>query len=115
MTIDAATLADKLEAHNRWRRGDEAEPSPDPAALGVTIDEAVNALRELSARVAELEAEDASRKLHRDLLRRVAIALKGPEDGLVTHGWSDLPEVAEKLRNEVDILRTMQNVKGYNQ
>ena len=131
--ISARIIADKLAAHNRWRRGDEAEPSPDPTALGVTIDQAVAALRTLSekqseldnalalivdharhgaslieerdairARVAELESEDASRELHRDLLRRVAVALNGPEDDLVTHGWSDLPEIAAALRARLE-------------
>jgi hypothetical protein len=33
-----------------------------------------------------------------DLLNRVAVALKGPEPELTSWDWSDLPEIAEKLR-----------------
>jgi hypothetical protein len=55
-TTKATALAAALDQHNRWRRGDEESPAPDPKALGVTLDEAAAMLRTLAARVAELEA-----------------------------------------------------------
>jgi hypothetical protein len=74
----------------------------DPQHCGESIAATVAALWEARARIAELEAEDASRELHRDLLRRTAIALNGPEDGLATHGWSDLPEIAADMRARLE-------------
>lgn len=39
-------IADKLDAYNRWRRGDDEDlKQPDPADLGRTLDAAVSALR----------------------------------------------------------------------
>ena len=58
MTADtkAAALADKLDHHNRWRRGHEEYAMDDPTQLGVTIDAAAALLRTQAARIAELEA-----------------------------------------------------------
>lgn len=41
-------IADKLEAHNRWWRGGDDEPAPNPSELGRTLDAAVAALRKLT-------------------------------------------------------------------
>lgn len=46
-TTSLAALADRLEAANRWRRGDEGQ-QPDPTALGADIDAAVAALRQVA-------------------------------------------------------------------
>lgn len=47
-TPSAEELAAALDAHNRWRRGDD-EPAPDPTKLGKTIDAAADALRSLAS------------------------------------------------------------------
>lgn len=53
---------------------------------------------ELRARVAELEAEraddDALRERMADILKRTAVALRGPEPPLTAWSWHDLPERA---------------------
>ena len=38
-----------LEKYNKWRRGDETIPMPDPFEIGVAIGDAVRLLRELTA------------------------------------------------------------------
>jgi len=59
MTADtkSAALAEKLDHHNRWRRGHEEYAMDDPTALGVTIDAAAALLRTQAASIAELEAD----------------------------------------------------------
>ena len=53
-----------LSIHNSWRRGDETIEMQDPAEIGAAIDDAVNLLR----KYAELEKENASLRVERDLL-----------------------------------------------
>lgn len=47
-TPSAEALAAALDAHNRWRRGDD-EPAPNPTELGKTIDAAATMLRSLAS------------------------------------------------------------------
>ena len=72
-------------------------PSPDfpvkwEKCPGTPID-----LIEEREHIAETEALNQSMA---DTLSRIAIALKGPEPELTSWGWSDLPELAEKLVEE---------------
>lgn len=46
-----------LETYNKWRRGDETIPQPEPFEIGVAIDDAVRLLRELAAERDQLRAE----------------------------------------------------------
>lgn len=64
-TPSAEELAAALDAHNRWRRGDD-EPAPDPTKLGKTIDAAAAALRSLAS--------------ERDALRAALDAAQAPRD-----------------------------------
>lgn len=64
-TPSAEELAAALDAHNRWRRGDD-EPAPDPTELGKTIDAAAAALRSLAS--------------ERDALRAALDAAQAPRD-----------------------------------
>lgn len=63
-------------------------------------------LRMRRDRIAELEKEN--RELHAliermsNLLTRTAIALKGPPAPLTLFSWHDLPEVAEKLTEQLE-------------
>ena len=46
-----------LETYNKWRRGDETIPQPEPFEIGGAIDAAVRLLRELAAERDQLRAE----------------------------------------------------------
>lgn len=48
-----------LEKHNKWRRGDETIPQPDPFEIGVAIGDAVRLLRELAAERAKVKLREA--------------------------------------------------------
>lgn len=50
----------------------------------------------IASMMADIDEADHLRERLTDLLRRTAIALKGPEPPLVMHDWSDLPEVATR-------------------
>jgi hypothetical protein len=45
--------------------------------------------------------EDWLRGRMADILTRTANALKGEPDGIYSHDWSDLPDVAARLRSEL--------------
>ena len=64
---------------------------------------------ELRARVAELEAEraddDALRERMSDILKRTAIALRGPEPPLTAWSWHDLPERAAAAIASIDLFQ----------
>ncbi len=53
----------------------------------------------------ELRAADDLRERMVDILRRTAVALKGTEAPLHSHGWHDLPEVAEQMAANSQRLR----------
>lgn len=63
----------------------------------------------LRARVAELEAErdddDALRERMSDILKRTAIALRGPEPPLTAWSWHDLPERAAAAIASIDLFQ----------
>lgn len=68
-------------------------------------------VRELTARVAELETDCADEtrtreRLH-ELLRGVAVAIRGPEPELTMWSFHDLPERAKNLVAEVSRLRAL--------
>ena len=54
--------------------------------------------RELAAVTAELADDDALRERMSDILKRTAIALRGPEPPLTAWSWHDLPELAEAAK-----------------
>ena len=59
----------------------------------------------LESMVEELRAADNLCERMADILRRTAVALKGSEAPLHSHGWHDLPEVAEQMAANVQRLR----------
>lgn len=65
--------------------------------------EAKSEIDSLRARVAELEAErtddDALRERMADILKRTAVALRGPEPPLTAWSWHDLPERAAAAKD----------------
>ena len=75
MITDTKTLAAKLRELNEWRRGADL-PMPDPASVGVTIDEAAARLEELDTEAAEWQNMAHSRKLQADAARRELAARK---------------------------------------
>lgn len=68
----AAALAGTLERANLWRRGQSGAEQPDPFEFGAAIDEAVTALRALSAPVSD---------------ERTAIVPREPTGGMLDAGW----------------------------
>ena len=58
---------------------------------------------ELARALAEIEEESSVRERLAQLLAGTAIALKGEEKPLHSHGWSDLPKVAYTLKLACDI------------
>lgn len=44
-TTEKLALADKLERHNKWRRGDDSIEPTVPKELGVALEQAINFLR----------------------------------------------------------------------
>lgn len=60
----------------------------------------------LRSKVAELEAENAEndeiREVLAGLLRRTAVALKGPEPPLKSWSWHDLPELVEAMKQRAE-------------
>lgn len=87
---------------NRFRVdvGDADEAAECPHCVPVYSAETVDRLR---ARVAELEAErtddDALRERMADILKRTAVALRGPEPPLTAWSWHDLPERAAAAKD----------------
>lgn len=63
----------------------------------------------LRARVAEFEAEraddDALRERMSEILKRIAIALRGPEPPLTAWSWHDLPERAAAAITSIDLFQ----------
>ena len=60
---------------------------------------------------AEAEVTEAANELMDNIIRRAAIAMKGPEAPQKGHSWHDLPEVAEALVRENAALReALQNL-----
>jgi hypothetical protein len=53
MSTIAETIS-ALENYNKWRRGDDTLPMPDPFETGVAIGDAVRLLRELAAERAKV-------------------------------------------------------------
>ena len=73
-------------------------PQPDNASVMADFIEMAQKLSKIKAERDELTA--LNNKLS-DLLRRTAIALKGPEPELVAWDWSDLPECAGAQRDMI--------------
>jgi hypothetical protein len=44
-SVKRASLSNKLELYNKWRRDEEDIPQPNPTEIGIWIDEAVKELR----------------------------------------------------------------------
>ena len=83
-----------------------AEPGRD---ADLVVMSAADELDRLRARVAELEAEraddDALRERMSDILKRTAIALRGPEPPLTAWSWHDLPERAAAAIASIDLFQ----------
>lgn len=54
---------------------------------------------------AELDEEHELRERMRDILRRTAVALRGPEPELTRWSWHDLPERAAAAVAAIDVMR----------
>jgi hypothetical protein len=77
-----------LTKHNSWRRGDETIEMQDPKEIGAAIDDAVNLLR----KYAELEKENASLRVERDLLLNgILNAPKNVADAMIASQQSYKP------------------------
>lgn len=87
-------MTDITERLRQNARSEDCFNDPYPDVLIDAADE----IDRLRARVAELEAEraddDALRERMADILKRTAIALRGPEPPLTAWSWHDLPERA---------------------
>lgn len=57
MTKTVEEVADFLGNYNRWRRGDDTIPMPDPKELGEVIDQAITLLLEQEAEINECNDE----------------------------------------------------------
>ena len=83
-----------------------AEPDRD---IDLVLSNAAAEIDRLRARVAELEAEraddDALRERMSDILKRTAIALRGPEPPLTAWSWHDLPERAAAAIASIDLFQ----------
>ena len=83
-----------------------AEPDRD---IDLVLASAAEQIDRLRARVAELEAEraddDALRERISDILKRTAIALRGPEPPLTAWSWHDLPERAAAAIASIDLFQ----------
>ena len=75
-----------LEDYNKWRRGDETIPQPDPFEIGVAIDDAVRLLRELAA-------EREKVRVLREALFDITLYANGRSDGCCPYGC-DTPTIA---------------------
>lgn len=97
----------------KYVRADEIdrlrEQWADAEARNVTLATVQRERDELRARVAELEAErdddDALRERMADILKRTAIALRGPEPPLTAWSWHDLPERAAAAIASIDLFQ----------
>lgn len=77
---------------------DAANYAPIEKGWYVHVDFARQLERELAAVTAELADDDALRERMSDILKRTAIALRGPEPPLTAWSWHDLPELAEAAK-----------------
>jgi hypothetical protein len=112
----------KLRLYNKWRRGDEELPQPDPREIGIWIDEICNYAEEVGAKCDQLridaqrEAEHHDRMVgelervydERDEARRLAEAMAEKAKALVARwdqpSWKDVAPTAGfiyDLRNAV--------------
>jgi hypothetical protein len=112
----------KLRLYNKWRRGDEELPQPDPREIGLWIDEICNYAEEVGAKCDQLridaqrEAEHHDRMVgelekvydERDEARRLAEAMAEKAKALVARwdqpSWKDVSPTAGfiyDLRNAV--------------
>ena len=112
----------KLRLYNKWRRGDEELPQPDPREIGLWIDEICNYAEEVGAKCDQLridaqrEAEHHDRMVgelervydERDDARRLAEAMAEKAKALVARwdqpSWKDVSPTAGfiyDLRNAV--------------
>lgn len=113
---------EKLRLYNKWRRGDEELPQPDPREIGQWIDEICNYAEEVGAKCDQLridaqrEAEHHDRMVgelervydERDEARRLAEAMAEKAKALVARwdqpSWKDVSPTAGfiyDLRNAV--------------
>jgi len=51
----------KLRLYNKWRRGDEELPQPDPREIGIWIDEICNYAEEVGAKCDQLRTKQEFR------------------------------------------------------
>ena len=102
MKDEVRRTIEKLRSYNKWRRGDEELPQPDPREIGIWIDEICNYAEEVGAKCDQLRVE-------RDEARRLADAVAEKAKALVARwdqpSWKDVAPTAGfiyDLRNAVD-------------
>lgn len=95
-----AELEADAEVGRKWRADSSLE-----SWFPFTAEE----LKKAKSRIAELEAEraddDALRERMSDILKRTAIALRGPEPPLTAWSWHDLPERAAAAIASIDLFQ----------
>lgn len=123
MKDEVRRTIEKLRSYNKWRRGDEELPQPDPREIGIWIEEICNYAEEVGAKCDQLridaqrEAEHHDRMVgelervydERDEARRLADAVAEKAKALVARwdqpSWKDVAPTAGfiyDLRNAVD-------------
>ena len=90
----ALALREELEKESRWA----ARMSNAELVRALTVNGLAD---EVDALKAELAESDRTRDMLASICKRTAVALKGPEPDMGLHDWSDLPDVAAKLVDEL--------------
>lgn len=105
--MNAETIIEKLEYLNRWRRGEESEPQPDPEEAGKVIDSAVRSLRSLIASNTTLRRERGEAREEVAKLKG-ALAL-GQEN--CDAAYDDLREERDEARAQLAVALTAANAE----
>lgn len=61
--------AERLRQYNRWRRGDDSIPAPDPKVLGELLDAVADRLESLEQEIENLEKQKGRNNTELSLLR----------------------------------------------
>jgi hypothetical protein len=78
---------------------------PGHCRLAIVAHTAAAVQRALAAQQQELQECDELRRKLSDLLRRTAVALRGPEPALTRWSWHDLPERAAAAIAAIDVMQ----------
>jgi hypothetical protein len=66
MKDEVRRTIEKLRSYNKWRRGDEELPQPDPREIGLWIDEICNYAEEVGAKCDQLRVDAQREAEHHD-------------------------------------------------